>query len=411
MTVFVSHSRKDVVLPEFELLLNDLNLMRQQVWFDQRLTGGQAWWDEILTQIRACDLFLVVLTKKWRKSEACRRELSYAAAVRRPILPVRITDLSNWELPELLTRTQIVDYSRRAEPGNGSVTFAFALRDAVDQLIVTGGHALPDPLPAPPEVPPSYLSELQPLLEAKELPLAKQEQFIQEVRSHLDDEDEDRKSLLEALQIFRSRPDIAYRVAVELDQLMLGLSVEEPPAESGNGARPDRLEASGVQAAPATPDPVERQPFEPASNGDHGVGTERLNLANGSVKITRYRAPDVDVMKLGQSLRGWYEAQNLEAQMSPDGPRVIVQCRSRAWARRLGAGAALTVVLSREGDELAVEIGGGKWMDKVAVAGVAWFIAWPALIPAAMGGYKQATLPSKTLQYIQSMIPLHTERA
>jgi hypothetical protein len=87
-----------------------------------------------------------------------------------------------------------------------------------------------------------------------------------------------------------------------------------------------------------------------------------------------------------------------------------VQCRSKTWARRLGAGAALTVVLTADGDELAVEIGGGKWMDKVAAAGVAWFIAWPALIPAAMGGYKQATLPSKTLQNIQSMIPLSSGR-
>jgi hypothetical protein len=49
MSVFISRSRKDVGLPEFELLLSDLDLMRQQVWFDERLTGGQAWWDEVLT--------------------------------------------------------------------------------------------------------------------------------------------------------------------------------------------------------------------------------------------------------------------------------------------------------------------------------------------------------------------------
>jgi hypothetical protein len=48
-------------------------------------------------------------------------------------------------------------------------------------------------------------------------------------------------------------------------------------------------------------------------------------------------------------------------------------------------------------------------MDKVAATGVALFIAWPALITAAVGGYEQATLPSKSLQYIQSMIPLHSE--
>jgi hypothetical protein len=56
-----------------------------------------------------------------------------------------------------------------------------------------------------------------------------------------------------------------------------------------------------------------------------------------------------------------------------------------------------------------VEIGGGKWMDKVAAAGVAWFVLWPALIPATVGGWKQATLPTKTLDYIERMIPLYSQ--
>jgi hypothetical protein len=55
-------------------------------------------------------------------------------------------------------------------------------------------------------------------------------------------------------------------------------------------------------------------------------------------------------------------------------------------AARIGAGVALTVVLWADGDDLAVEIGGAKWMDKAAAGAVAWFVLWPAIIPAAIGG-------------------------
>jgi TIR domain len=408
MTVFVSHSRRDSESPEFSLLLNDLDLMRRQVWLDsERLMGGQAWWEEILEQIRGCELFLTVLTKKSLNSEACRRELSYAAALQRTILPVRLVDLPNWELPDSLTSAHILDYSKRAGSDNG-VTCAFALRDAVDGLTSNGGRALPDPLPPPPDIPPSYLAELQPLLQAKELPLAKQEQFVQDVRAHLDDEDEDRKSLAEVLQRFRTRHDIAYKVALEVDELLTKLTTGRP-------SRRPIADAGDVEQAAQSPNsgPLDHEPAADQASVNGGLGPRRgqLEFSTENSKISRFKAPGVDVAQLAQSLRGWYESQHLETQLVIDGARVVVQCRSTTWARRLGAGAALTAILSTDGEELAVEIGGGRWGDKVAAIGVGWFIAWPALIPAAMGGYKQATLPSKTLHYLQSMIPLCSERA
>ena len=409
MSIFVSYSRKDADLPEFQLLLSDLTLMRRQVWLDERLTGGQTWWDEILKQIQDCDLFLVVLSKKSLKSEACRRELAYAVSLQRPILPVRLVDLSSWQLPELVARAEVVNYSKRAQSGESGVTFAFSLRDAVDELTSGGGRPLPDPLPPRPDIPESYLHELQPLLEARELPLAEQERFVQGVRGHLDDEDEDRKSLAEALHMFRARADIAYKVAVEVDELLKKLTASESSTRQDDHPRladEDQELQFPVQepVTGSTASPTEWESVDLHSNGNR-------QFAEGGSKVARFNAPGLDVMRLAQNLRGWYESQKLEAQTAMDGARIVVQCRSKMWARRLGAGAALTVVLTAEGDELAVEIGGGKWMDKVAAAGVAWFIAWPALIPAAMGGYKQATLPSKTLQYIQSMIPLSSGRA
>jgi hypothetical protein len=123
------------------------------------------------------------------------------------------------------------------------------------------------------------------------------------------------------------------------------------------------------------------------------------------LKTARLPAPGVDVVRLADTVKGWFESQKLEAQVHADGGRVLVQCRSSSLARKVGAGSALSVLLGTEGDQLVVEIDGGKWADKMAAAGVGALIAWPVLIPAAMGGDKQATLPRRTISYIESMIP------
>jgi hypothetical protein len=399
VSIFVSHSRKDTSLPEFEFLLRDLELMRRQVWLDQRLTGGQAWWDEILLQIRSCDLFIIALTRRSLKSQACRRELSYARDLGRPILPLRLADLSDWQLPEVLSRAQVADYSKRASRDNAGVTCAFALRDAVEKLTQVPAPTLPEPLPTPPEIPTSYVARLQPLIEASELPLAKQEEFLREVRLQLDDEDEDRKSLVEILQAFRSRPDIAFGVAVEIDALL-----EKLPSVVAHDPQESVPAESGPEDVPQATEWGDLSEQTKARFSEFVPPRQQRDKTN----VTVLEAPGVDIVGLARNLQKWYETQKLEAQMHSDDGGVVVQCRGQTWARRVGAGAALTVRLSTNEDELSVEVGGAQWMDKLAAAGVSLFVVWPAAIPAALGGYKQAKLPTKTVEYINSIIPLYT---
>ena len=80
-----------------------------------------------------------------------RLELQYALAVRRPLLPVQIGDVAISTAPQAVADTQIVDYRQRT-PEAG-----FALAAAV-------GHRppappLPEPLPAEPAPPMSYMHE------------------------------------------------------------------------------------------------------------------------------------------------------------------------------------------------------------------------------------------------------------
>ena len=89
MRIFVCYARKD--RSAVEAMVRDLGSGRTPDWIDNELTGGQAWWDTILGQIRACDLYVLALSPESLRSRACRLELQYALAVRRnrPCCPCR----------------------------------------------------------------------------------------------------------------------------------------------------------------------------------------------------------------------------------------------------------------------------------------------------------------------------------
>jgi hypothetical protein len=148
---FVSYSRKSEAAAK--ALVADLENLGHTPWFDQDLSGGQAWWDQILATIRGCDIFVFVLDPDSLASTACQREYGYAADLKKPIVPVLVSgDVSLALLPPALSQIQLVDY--RGEDR----TAAFRLARAVSQVPPAG--PLPDPLPDPPAVPLSYLGTL-----------------------------------------------------------------------------------------------------------------------------------------------------------------------------------------------------------------------------------------------------------
>src|ERR1043166_7015282 len=109
--VFVSYSRNN--LDAVTQLVEELQAMGINTWHDQTLTGGQRWWDNILANIRECELFIFVLSPESWDSEACRSELTYVAQLSRPILPVLISDGININLLSApLNEIQVTDYRR-----------------------------------------------------------------------------------------------------------------------------------------------------------------------------------------------------------------------------------------------------------------------------------------------------------
>ena len=105
MTLFVTYSSKDeVAVGE---LVSDLERARHSVWLDEDLRGGDPWWQDILTRIPECRVF--VLSKNSLASKPCRAELSYARALGLHILPVQIGPVDNLRTVPI-SDIQIVDY-------------------------------------------------------------------------------------------------------------------------------------------------------------------------------------------------------------------------------------------------------------------------------------------------------------
>jgi hypothetical protein len=141
--LFISYSREDQ--RAVQRIATNLNEIGVDVWRDQRLSRGQEWWDEILDSIRRADAVLLVLSEASLRSVTCARELAYAEALGKPILPIRIERTSPELAPQAVPGRAPVDY---VPEDRGSVR---RLARAVDAL--ERPRPLPDPLPEPPSEP------------------------------------------------------------------------------------------------------------------------------------------------------------------------------------------------------------------------------------------------------------------
>jgi hypothetical protein len=210
-TIFLSYSRQNQA--QVRALAEDIEALGHQPWMDEALSGGQVWWDQILERVRASDVFLSTVAPESLKSEACRRELAYAMSLGKPVVPVLVADgVSPNLLPPQLASLQLIDHR------GSNRESALQLGRVFTNLPPT--QPLPDPLPAAPQAPLSYLGTLTERIDSDQpLDLEAQSTLLVDIKRALRDPEsaEDGRTLL--LQ-FRRRRDLFAVIAEELDELL-----------------------------------------------------------------------------------------------------------------------------------------------------------------------------------------------
>ena len=284
--IFLSYSRTD---QEAALVLEqDISELGQGAWMDHQLSGGQVWWEEILEQIRACDIFVFLLSEDSLYSQACKLEWEYAYALRKRIVPILVAgQVSINLLPPALSAVQFVDYRQRDRAAVIGLSRAF--------LRLPSAQPLPDPLPAPPAPPISYLSTFKDRITGSaSLTFADQSELVLKLRGLLEDpeQSEDARDLLSRL---RRRDDLLAKIRDEIDAALsqIGTSSEgakettlrrsvPPPFKDTDGAESRALEFSATTQSERSIKP------EPTLTiNESAVGSDKVNQSNpGSVKAS-----------------------------------------------------------------------------------------------------------------------------
>ena len=119
-----------------------------------------------------------------------------------------------------------------------------------------------------------------------------------------------------------------------------------------------------------------------------------------SCKPSRFEA-------LIMSTQSWLTGEGFRCQKlkTEDGGTLIQIEKIGDWREFVGMSTALNIIFRQYGNTVSVEIGGGMWVDKAVVAGIATFVTMGALIvPASIGAWQQANMPKRIFRYIADFL-------
>jgi len=78
-------------------------------------------------------------------------------------------------------------------------------------------------------------------------------------------------------------------------------------------------------------------------------------------------------------LKNWLTSQNFDYQQltTEDGGTLLQVSKKGGWRIIVGMSTALNIVLHQSSNNIAVEIGAGRWLDKAAVGTASMIVWWP----------------------------------
>ncbi|HEX5088934.1 MAG TPA: toll/interleukin-1 receptor domain-containing protein [Nocardioides sp.] len=297
MKIFISYARLNMTTAE--ALVRDLHSLGHQAFYDQDLTGGQRWWDTLLDQIQAADVFIPVLSDEYRDSQACRVEAEWADALHIPFVPVFTESQLPGMYDPIIAEANWVAY----DPDGRD-----ALADLARGVGSTTKRTLPDPLPPRPAIPLSYLVMMEREIRGEaELGRQRQLSIVSDLRSKLGTRES--SGARELLQALRERPDVTFEVATTVDALLAAADPEPEPARAATAppvaAKDPPVRRSGwAPPAPPATDQAASTAARPAAATEGSMLARSLAAAGALAAFLSVSI--VPWVSLNSDSRTWY---------------------------------------------------------------------------------------------------------
>ncbi len=302
MGVFISYSSRDAAaIAKITAALRRAHL---DAWLDEELTGGEAWWNAILEQIRGCEVFIAALSKNYLESKPCQAELGYAQDLGRPILPVQIGPLDSMRVNPLAS-VQAIDYQ------NPNIESGIELIAAVHARKANAGP-LPSPLPEPPPVPFAYLMRLNTAIAAHELTAVEQAQLFSDLKSGLDtdgNEPSARRDLIQLLIRLRDRADITWKIRTDIENVLTSVHAEDNPSSRATDATQATVPTYVAPPSPAWTGPAPT--FSPGPAPSYQGGGAPPSIPPGPhagpqpIPMPAFASPDTNAARPRKSRKPW----------------------------------------------------------------------------------------------------------
>jgi hypothetical protein len=266
VTLFISYSSRDK--DGVKNLTQDLQDAEEQVWMDQRLAGGQAWWRAILEQIRGCEVFIFALSQNSAQSKPCQAELHYAQALGLPILPVQVGAVKSMQLSPMAT-VQTIDYRT---PTTGTAMRLFStLNERKTQRL-----PLPSPLPDEPEVPFEYLMRLYTTVAGSgQISPRDQASLVAQLQVGLQEDGEHdgaRNDIVSLLNQLHDRPDANHKTRSDVEAILASIDSQYVAPEPTRADDPGLMTpAPAAQEQPADVNLAATRPSPPVSPPHQGA--------------------------------------------------------------------------------------------------------------------------------------------
>lgn len=195
-----------------------------EVWYDQEIIGGQAWWDEILKALESAEIVVLSLSQSYLKSEACRLEMDYARRLGKAVLPVQIDpSLDYARLGQQLVSQHLLRFFPDEERS-----------EELKKALSAAQPGTPSSDISRPPAPISPLAHAQDVIESPGgLPPDEQQHIVDALRRHVRRYPNESTRIVELLNIMMRRPEITREVHQEASEIVASIPAPASPKPPG----------------------------------------------------------------------------------------------------------------------------------------------------------------------------------